>query len=406
MTETNLQGQPIRPPAHIALQPVSDRHYCHRADALLYRRSMNAKKAEILDPAHATASAVLLAIYEIGLPQLVGNRDLLVKAPNAWLNDPDLMPPAHPQLILEVDAADSLSGEAFAALARRGYRICLSCEGWPEGPLPSSVEFLKIPAQQVQANEASVGMIRSQKPDICLIAHRVENQAQFDRCLSAGFDWFQGYFYAEPMTVPGISRQGDANRQILLRILQELHQDEPDIQKLTSWLTQLPHAILLLLKRANAAGAAGVRSIENVSEALMRLGLADIKTLIASLLMTDMGAHSRLLLPDVLTRAAFCRLVAQSQPNLEADTGFSVGLLSQLPMLLGMSLDELLAQVRVSPAIEQALRHRQGDYGKLLRLAEAFEQATLSQQNRALIDRLNHQYLHARAWTQTLLDVL
>ena len=406
MQTRTLQGQSLRPRAHIALQPVADRQFRHRADALLYRNSRTAQQAEIIDPAHATASAVLLAIYEIGLPRLVGERDLLVKAPTAWLKDPDLIPPPNAQLVLEVDEADPLPSDLLSHLRKVGYRLGLTCNNWPAKVINIAFEFIKIPAQVALTDTTLLSGLRQQHPETCLIAHRVENKSEFERCHAAGFDRFQGYFYAHPMTLPDSSRQGNANRQMLLRILQELHQPEPDMQKLTSLLTQLPQAMMLLLKRANSAGVARVRQIEKLSEALMRLGMADIKTLTASLLITDMGEQSRLLLPDVLTRAAFCRQVVQSQPHLDAETGFSIGLLSQLPMMLGLSLDDLLVQLKVSPMVEQALRHRQGDYGKLLRLAEAFEGATLSQQNQALIERLNHQYLHARAWTQAMLDVL
>lgn len=406
MQSRTLQGQPIRPRAHIALQPVADRQYRHRADALLYRHSETAQQAEIIDPAHATASAVLHAIYEIGMPGLVGERDLLVKAPMAWLNDPDLLPPPDPQLVLEIDDTDPLPSERLNDLLKAGYRLGLSCSQRPTTNIAVGFEFIKIPVQLALAETSMLSGLRQQHPEACFIAQRVETKAEFEECHAAGFDRFQGYFYAHPMTLADNSRQGNANRQMLLRILQELHQTEPDMQKLTSLLTQLPQAMMLLLKRANSASAAKVRQIEKVSEALMRLGLSDIKTLVASLLITDIGEHSRLVLPDILTRAAFCRQVAQSQPQLDAEIGFSIGLLSQLPILLGLSLDELLNQLKVSPMIEQALRHRQGDYGKLLRLAEAFEKAALSQQNQALIERLNHQYLHARAWTQAMLNVL
>ena len=405
-TKGQLQGRPVQPPAHIALQPICDRDFRHRTDALLYRHSATAQQAVIIDPTHATASAVLLAIYEIGITQLVGDRDLLIKAPLTWLTDSDLLPTADAQLVLEINASDQPEPGLLNQLALAGYRLCLSCEDWPLNDDISVFEAVKIPAAIVEHEETRLSVLKKRLPNLTFIAHRVADLDQFDRCRNAGFDRFQGFFYSAPTTLNKKSQQGNANRQILLRILQELHQAEPDVQKISSLLTQLPQATLLLLKRANSAGLARVRQIRNVSEALMRLGLADIKTLMASLLITDMGGCSGLLLPDILTRAAFCRAVSQSDSTLDVETAFSVGLLSQLPDMLGMSTNDMLQQLSVSDEIDLALRHRQGAYGRLLRLAEAYEAAELSPQNRDMIARLNHLYLHARAWTQALLNVL
>lgn len=403
---SQLHGRPVQPTAHIALQPICDREFHHRADALLYRNSETAQQAVIIDPTHATASAVLLAIYEIGITQLVGERDLLIKAPIAWLTGSDLRPAADPQLILEISASELPESKLLNQLALTGYRLCLSCERWPLDENISSFESIKIPAAIVEKDDARLATLKKQYPNHTFIARRVADFAQFDHCRSAGFDQFQGFFYSAPTTLKNISQLKNVNRQVLLRILQELHQPEPDFQIVSALLTQVPQATLLLLKRANSASIARVRQINNVSEALTRLGLADIKTLMASLLITGMGASSGLLFPDALTRAAFCRAVGESDPKLDAETAFSVGLLSQLPGMLNMSMRDMLRELSVSGDIELALRRREGAYGKLLRLAEAFEAAELSPQNRSMIAQLNHHYLHARAWTQALLNVL
>ncbi|MFY0665336.1 MAG: HDOD domain-containing protein [Natronospirillum sp.] len=396
-------GKPSMASAHIALQPLCDREYRHRADALLYRHSVGAEHAEIVSPTHATASAVILAVYEIGLAQLVGERDLYVKAPSAWLKDPDLLPPPDPKLVLEVNHSDLTDDLPLPWLIKSGYRLSLFCEDWPNSDSWPSFETIKIAADNVKAGETRLTLLRALNPEIGFIAHRVADRAMFELCHRAGFDRFQGYFYAQPMTLKSGSRQGGGNRQVLLRMMQELHQEQPDMQRLSSWLTQLPEATYLLLKRVNSASGSSVRKIESLSEALVRLGLTDLKTLIASLLITDMGHRARLLLPDVLTRAAFCRRLADRNPELDADTAFSVGLFSVLPLILGLSLHTMLIDLKVSRDIELALRSRGGGYGKLLRLVEAYDAAGLSQQNRTLIASLNQHYLKARAWTQELL---
>lgn len=405
MTDRNQTLPPVEstPHAHIALQPLFDGQFHHRGDALLYRHSGLADHAEITSPAHATTSAVIMAIYEIGLTQLVGERDLYIKAPAEWLKNADLLPPPDPKLVLEINYNDLTNDLHVLNLVRSGYRLSLFCESWPREDCWPSFETVKIAADTVELSKSRLDVLRALNPELGFIAHRVATREMFELCQSVGFDRFQGYFFAKPMTLKVAGRSNGGNRQVLLSIMQELHSEDVDVQRLSSLMTQLPQATFLLLKRVNSVRESSVRQIESLPDALVRLGLTEIRTLMASLLVVDMGEQARLMLPEILTRAAFCRQLVAKKPSLNPDTAFSVGLFSMLPVVLAMPLESLLAELNVSQEIGGALRSGIGEYGKLLRLVEAFDAAELSPQNRSLIAELNRQYLIARAWSQEVL---
>jgi c-di-GMP-related signal transduction protein len=61
-------------------------------------------------------------------------------------------------------------------------------------------------------------------------------------------------------------------------------------------------------------------------------------------------------------------------PRNEAENLFVAGMFSMLDRLLGMTMDEALAQIPLSEALCQALLSRQGIYGPFLALAESCEQ--------------------------------
>ena len=51
-----------------------------------------------------------------------------------------------------------------------------------------------------------------------------------------------------------------------------------------------------------------------------------------------------------------------------------VGIMSLMPALLGVPIEEILAQLPVSQRVQMALIDRTGQHGQLLQLAEATEQ--------------------------------
>ena len=57
-----------------------------------------------------------------------------------------------------------------------------------------------------------------------------------------------------------------------------------------------------------------------------------------------------------------------------ADQGFMVGIMSLMPALLGVAIEEILAQLPVAPRVQMALVDRTGLHGQLLQVVEATEQ--------------------------------
>jgi EAL and modified HD-GYP domain-containing signal transduction protein len=83
------------------------------------------------------------------------------------------------------------------------------------------------------------------------------------------------------------------------------------------------------------------------------------------------------LLQLAATRGRFLELLAGalSPENKSAeDAAFMTGIMSLMPALLGMSMQSIVAQLNVSSEVVDALEHRGGRLGTLLRLAETLEQ--------------------------------
>src|SRR5690554_8081853 len=86
-----------------------------------------------------------------------------------------------------------------------------------------------------------------------LLAEKGAAMATFDRCRAAGFDLFQGYFYARP-EIQGLScRRRESNQAAQIQLLNHLYRDNPDLRQLESLLVQDPELCVTLLRQVNSA---------------------------------------------------------------------------------------------------------------------------------------------------------
>lgn len=98
------------------------------------------------------------------------------------------------------------------------------------------------------------------------------------------------------------------------------------------------------MRQTNSAFYARVNKAYSIIEAINTLGLKQIQTIVLTVMLANNGAASRLILPQILTRAAMCEQLAW-QYQIDPDLAFTSGLLSQMDQLLGIPLEQLLREV-------------------------------------------------------------
>ena len=389
----------------IALQPICNARMQHVADELLYRSSQLSTSSHFTDPVQATARALNAAIFEIGLDRLIAQRTLFFNAPREWLRKPELLPEDRDRLVIEVQTdtwMDTRLVQELKAIKARGYAIALDHFELSDAtrPLLELVDIIKIDLLTTPADKLNVQAYKEYP--IKLLAERVEDMETFNRCRSLGFHFYQGFFFAKPESLVETDRKRGGNRVVEIRILAELQKNEPSYERLEELLEQDPGLCVLLLRYTNSASNRGREEISSISQALKRLGLERMRTLVTTLMLANNGESSRLIMLLTLTRASMCERLAESM-KLDPRTAFMVGLLSKVDVLLGEKMALLLEHLPLDAHLKQALLRRDGPYGKLLRLVEAFEQGTLAEHSRLLTKKLNAIYFLCRSWaTETL----
>jgi EAL and modified HD-GYP domain-containing signal transduction protein len=130
--------------------------------------------------------------------------------------------------------------------------------------------------------------------------------------------------------------------------------------------------------------------ITSLRHAIAVLGRRQLQRWLQLLLYTnpkDSTQRFNPLLQLAATRGRLMELLAervQAKNREFADHAFMVGIMSLMPALLGVAMDEILAQLPVAQRVKQALTDFGGQLGELLQLVEATEQTDLQATETAL----------------------
>ncbi|KHD23643.1 histidine kinase [Vibrio caribbeanicus] len=207
------------------------------------------------------------------------------------------------------------------------------------------------------------------------LAERVETEAEFLTTRSAGFSFFQGYFFGKPE----ITRKGylSPEQLIAMELFKEVCQPEVDFVKIEKIVAKDVSLSYQLLRFVNTMSDRLEVSISSFRQALIYLGQDKLKIFVSLAVASFVSTRKPKELYNLsLQRAQFCQLMANDNPfNEYRDQAFLIGLFSMLDALIDVSLDELVEQLPLCSSIKLALLERQGPYGLLLKVEECYERA-------------------------------
>lgn len=207
------------------------------------------------------------------------------------------------------------------------------------------------------------------------LAERVETEAEFLTARSAGFSFFQGYFFGKPE----ITRKGylSPEQLIAMELFKEVCQPEVDFVKIEKIVAKDVSLSYQLLRFVNTMSDRLEVSISSFRQALIYLGQDKLKIFVSLAVASFVSTRKPKELYNLsLQRAQFCQLMANDNPfNEYRDQAFLIGLFSMLDALIDVSLDELVEQLPLCSSIKLALLERQGPYGLLLKVEECYERA-------------------------------
>ena len=370
---------------YLGRQPILDRDQRLVAYELLFRNgSRNA--AEVTDGVRATATVIANAFSELGIEAALGGCRGFINVDEDFLfSDVLELLPRHAVVleILETVPPTAAVIERCRELKAAGYTLALDdvVQLAPEfAELLALVEIVKVDIQPLSRVELMQLAIKLKPTGKQLLAEKVDSREQMEQCLKLGFTLFQGYYFAKPTIIAG--RKLDHGQLSLMKLMSLLMRDA-ETAELEEALKPEPGLTINLLRMTNSVGCGCAEKITSLNHAITVLGRRQLQRWLQLLLYSAndrQGAANPLLLLAA-TRGRLMELLAaeaRSNDGVFTDQAFMVGIMSLIPALIGLPIQEIIAPLGLATPVHQALCDRSGELGALLRLTESCEDGDLA----------------------------
>jgi EAL and modified HD-GYP domain-containing signal transduction protein len=400
----------------LARQPILDRDQQLIAYELLFRNA-DTGSAGVNEDLFATAS-VIAHLAELGLDQVAGDMLAFVNIDAGALHSGILavLPPE--KVVLEILETVEVTPQLLAQIRdmkEAGFTFALDdvvAHSAPVASLLTLAGLVKVDILGMPRHVLSSLARRLAAPGRKLLAEKVETQAEFELCKALGFDYFQGYYFAKPVVLAG--KKLTPSELALLHLLDLIERDA-DIGQIEQAVKFDALLGLNLLRLVNTPAFDAKGRVDSLAQALRMLGQKQLKRWLQILLFAKAGkggAFDSPLLALATTRARLLELIAGKYcPRQDdvAQTGFTVGILSLMDALFSLPMATLLEKIMVAEPVRVALLQRQGQYGRMLRVAETLEQggapdAADLQRFGLRLDVLNQLQLQAFDWANKIAD--
>ncbi|MFT6914421.1 MAG: EAL and modified HD-GYP domain-containing signal transduction protein [Motiliproteus sp.] len=359
----------------MARQPIFDRQLKVIAYQLLYRSDIEGE-TDFLDGEQAS-SEMLLNIYTSlsdegttkRVPAFVHlTREMLINQ-----SAPQLL---RKQIVIEVLEDSTIDQPLIDAVRKAkedGFKLALDGFFFDAKyiPLLKLVDIVKLDVQQLSTQEVEEQIQKLAPYRITLLAQKIETLEQLYECIDQGFKLFQGHFLSKPQIVKG--KKVAPNTLALMQVVQELQRPDTTAAAVERLIIKDPLLTFKLLRIVNSASYALVRKVESLSQAVVMLGMEQVRKW-ATLISLSSGSHKPSELSrSLLARGRMCELLAESMHYPNPSNFFMVGMMSDIGALLDMELDAVLEQIPLNDEIKAAIGKHEGTMGRILEAVLAYE---------------------------------
>ena len=359
----------------MARQPIFDRNQKVVAYELLYRTE-DAQGHALFANSEATSEVILNAYTSISdagevkrVPAFINfTRDILVEQ-----QLPEVSKKYIVLEILEDIEPDEEVVSAVQKLHSEGYRIAM--DDFVYAPkydeLLKLAHIVKIDIDALSMDEVRQQVKELKRHKVTLLAEKIETHQQLESCIELGFKLFQGHFLSKPKVVKGKKIQG--SQVALMQLIQELQSTKATPERLEELIIRDPALTYKLLRIVNSAGYSLVRQVESIAEAIVLLGLEQVKKWATLIAMSSNQDKPEELSRSLLIRGRMCEEVARAAKLTNHGSYFMAGMMSGLHAMLDIERETMLEQVPLGDDIKEAVSLGQGPIGQVLRNVVNYE---------------------------------
>jgi c-di-GMP-related signal transduction protein len=355
---------------HVARQPIFDRKLNIFAYELLFRNDF-VENCNSMNNDQVTNEVISNSFLQIGIDTLTSGKKAFINFTSTSLknNIPAILPKEFIAVeILEDVVPDEEIIKVCKDLKEKGYVLVLDDFLFkPEYlPLVELVDIIKIDFRITSFKEQQEIIHKLNAYSIKFLAEKIETQEEFQRALTMGYSYFQGYFFCKPSIIS--RKKLSSYKTNHLQLLQELHKQDLDFNKIEMIIRQDVSMSYKLLKFINSSIFGFRMKINSLHQALTLLGQKELFKWISIITLKGIGSNKPCeLILSSLIRARFAeKLAADENIKVRSSDAFLMGMFSHIDALLGRPLDEILEEISLSEEIIDALLNKESNQFSIL----------------------------------------
>jgi c-di-GMP-related signal transduction protein len=364
---------------YIARQPIFNKNKKLYGYELLFRDGLSNAFPDI-DGDTATSKLLSNSFFSIGMNQLTSGKTAFINFPQGLLlNKIPLMFPSEKmmvEILEDVDPNEQVIS-ACSDIAKAGYSLALDDFVLKNEmqPLIDLADIIKIDFMLTPIDEIQKTVNHFKDNNIKLLAEKIETYEEFEKALSMGFMYFQGYFFSKPEIISG--KEIASSKITLLQIVGEANKKDCSFENLEKLINRDVSISYKLLRYINSAFFKRACEISSIKHAIVLLGEMEVKRFISMVATAELASDK----PDELVRtsiirARLCELLGlHSQNGVEISELFLMGLFSLIDAMLDNNMEDIMQSLPLSKNIKQALLEEKGDLADYLKLVSSYESA-------------------------------
>ncbi len=343
----------------IARQPILDAHRKLYGYELLFRSDPGSNSFDGTSAAAATMQVLSNTLLSIGADKLLGGKKAFINFDHGLLLESMHLTLPRESLVIEVLETVAPTAELLAlcqSIQQQGYTLALDdfADSPDYAPFARMANVIKVDMRLSSREEQERLLSTYKRPGVLMLAEKVESDDEFQWARTAGYDLFQGYFFARPVVVQ--TQQIPAVKITCLRLLREVQQGILDLERVRRLIQEDVSLTYRWLRYANSALFQRREKFESITRALVALGEDNVRRWAALATLPMLATEKPTELVNLsLVRARFCEQLARSANHASPSDAFLMGMFSLLDALVDQPLDAALRSLDLKPEITDAL---------------------------------------------------
>lgn len=394
----------------IARQPIYDSEGKLFAYDLLYCPNKPTNSREI-DKTQANTHALMETLADIGLEKITDENKVLIKLSWDFLIGEFVIPLPANYVMLEFAEEIPCENDTMLGLdefINMGFTIVAEYSNFDESRVPLleraniiKIEFLEIGRQGLASELQKLSAFKTK-----LLISGIETYEDYMFCKGFSPDYYEGFYYRRPKIIKG--KKIRANRLATLKLLALLQKPNVEIKDIENCIRQDVTLSMKLLRCINSAKYSLRRQVESIEQAIVYLGIQQIKQWITIIALAGIDDKPQELMRTSLIRSRMCELLAEKLKKNNIDSFTTIDLFSTIDALMDDKMNNVLSLLPFSDDINAALLTGDGELGSILSYVTAYDSGNWNKVTELSLDpqEIGEIYLQSIAWASEITEQL